>query len=254
MKKSAETLGWCASSFLPMRTLSRRLPPPQPMSKINHEVEAKMTGSEQADAPGDESDEDFRPSKKQTWRHTESSRSKTSRLWEARRGNPRLVEVAVPSRRLGEKARAPQHSVSELFSYLMRHDTHGNDCGVVISMILNEMRIGDGGDSCRPHVRDALELIDMLKMGSNKLRFHASYVEDNAHSHSAVGALRMYHGTCFCNIDSILKHGSLPGKATESGRSDMLLQRSPHDRLETKGFGDRDDGYDSDDIARTALQ
>lgn len=98
--------------------------------------------------------------------------------------------------------------------YLLRHAqtiSHGNNGGVAISVILIEMRIGAGGGSGMALVRGGVELIDMLKMGSNKLRFQAFYVDDEAPL-----ALRpMEWGTCFCNIDFILKRGILPGKATE---------------------------------------
>lgn len=42
------------------------------------------------------------------------------------------------------------------------------------------MRIGTGGDSDTLHVRDGIELIEMLKMGRNKLRLQAFYVDDDA--------------------------------------------------------------------------
>lgn len=56
------------------------------------------------------------------------------------------------------KARKPQRAykaVSKLCSHLLRHDTsicRRNDSGVSISVILNEMRIGAGGDSGRPRM------------------------------------------------------------------------------------------------------
>lgn len=71
-------------------------------------------------------------------------------------------------------ARQPQHafnSVSQLCSYLLRH---GNDGGVAISLILNEIRIVVGDDSGR-NVRDGNELVDRLKLGSNKLRLQVFY-------------------------------------------------------------------------------
>lgn len=84
-----------------------------------------------------------------------------------------------------------------------------------------------------------------VKVGSNKLRLQAFYVRDDAplalrvmQGHSFIEATpalmergkiteseapRVCHGTRFCNVNSILKHGILPGKATESGRSDMFF-------------------------------
>lgn len=61
---------------------------------------------------------------------------------------------------LTKARRTPQHalkSVSKLCSYFLSHDkriSHGNDGGVAISVILNEFRMGAGGESCIPHVRE----------------------------------------------------------------------------------------------------
>lgn len=41
------------------------------------------------------------------------------------------------------------------------------------------MRIGDAGDSGSPHVRDGIELAEMLQKVSNKLRFQAFYINDD---------------------------------------------------------------------------
>lgn len=138
----------------------------------------------------------------------------------------------------------------------MRHDSipHGSGGRVAISVILTEVRFGVGGDSGTPHVRDGIELIDVLKMGSNNMGFQAFYFDDDAplalraiRGHKVVEAKstlmewrkvtaasetpRLYHGARFCNINSTLDHGMLPGKATGSGRSD-------YDWLQRKGLGE----------------
>lgn len=56
--------------------------------------------------------------------------------------------------------------------------SHGSDGGVAISVILNEMRIGAGGDPGRPHVHNEIE-IKVLKEGSNKVRFQAFYLDED---------------------------------------------------------------------------
>lgn len=62
-------------------------------------------------------------------------------------------------------------SVSKLCSHFLRHDktiSHGNDEGVAVSVLLTEMRVGAGGDSGRPHVRDGEELIHGVRAGHSR--------------------------------------------------------------------------------------
>lgn len=99
------------------------------------------------------------------------------------------VVVALPTMKLTNipKAKKLLHehtSVSKLCSYLLRHDksnSHGNDGGVAISVILDGMRLGAGGDARRPYLHTGIELFEILRKGSNKLRFVAFFVDGDRH-------------------------------------------------------------------------
>lgn len=182
------------------------------------------------------------------------------------------------------KARKPVHadkSVSKLCSHFLRHDksvSHGDDAG------LNEMRVGAGGGSCRPHVRHETELIHMIQKREQLATLSSFLLDDvprafratQGHSviearpelmtwkkNTARGAPKLYHGTRFCNVNSILKHGLLPGKATNSGRSDIffraILTTSTKRRAEgdlrgawMTSYGNTD--YDNDDYVKMSLK
>lgn len=123
-------------------------------------------------------------------------------------------------------------------------------------MILNDMRIGAGGGSGRPRVRHGATLSELLKNGSNQLRFQAFYISDNGpvalraiRGHlvseakpklmewrdTASEAPRLYHGVLFCSIDSIRKRPSGQKRQIQVGAT--FLQRSSHDGLQTEGLG-----------------
>lgn len=139
------------------------------------------------------------------------------------------------------------------------------------------MRIRAVGDSDRPHVRNDIELIEMLKKRSSMLRFQAFYLDNDVplalwviQGHSVIEAKptlmewrkitpseapQLYHGTRFCNMNSIFEHGLLLGKATNSGRSyirvSAVLTTSTKRRVEGDlrdawAWSYRNTGYDSD--------
>lgn len=80
---------------------------------------------------------------------------------------------------------------------------------------------------------------------------------------TASEAPRLYHGARFYNIDSISKHGILPGTALRSGRSDMFFiadltpgfkRRACAEGGPCGEWGHRGDGYDSDDHINAPLE
>lgn len=112
------------------------------------------------------------------------------------------------------------------------------------------IRIGAGGDSGRPHVHDGAELLDMLKKRSHKLRCVPLALRA-IHGHTVIEtkptlvawrktkareAPRVYHGTRFCNISSILAHG-IAGQSDGLRPQRHLPQRSPNAKLEAQGAG-----------------
>lgn len=122
-------------------------------------------------------------------------------------------------------------------------------------------------------------------MGSHNLLFQAFYVNDDAplalraiQGHSVIEATptlmewrkitaseapRLYYGTRFCNINSVLKHGILPCKTTHSGHSGIVFSAvltSGANRSSWAGCDDRDEwglrenGNDSDENVKTSLE
>lgn len=158
-----------------------------------------------------------------------------------------LSASEVDQRFQSKKATARLQACFEVVHIHLRHDksiSHGHDGGVAFSVMLNEFRIGAGGNSCRPHAHTASELIEMRDERGQQVEFpgvlprmdqslalraiqrhrrrgraDADGVEEKL-SHEAP---RLYHGATYCNIGPILEHGILPGRVTDSGRSDIFF-------------------------------
>lgn len=79
----------------------------------------------------------------------------------------------------GQARHSQYMSISKLCSYLLRHDksiSHGNDCGVAVSVVLHEMRNVAGGNSGRQYPSSGNNPIELLVWGSNKLRLQVFFV------------------------------------------------------------------------------
>lgn len=145
-------------------------------AKNDHNVYPTVKENERADSPDDESDDDLRRANRYPvpqgvgsndvdsppgLGETPNVGDEPQGLWSSKLPRRNWVKLT--------KARTPIHAsnfVSRLCSYLFRHDksiSHGHDGGVAIPVILNEMRIGAGGDSGRTHVHGDIELIEMLE-------------------------------------------------------------------------------------------
>lgn len=111
-----------------------------------------------------------------------------------------------------------------------------------MSVILNEVCIGAGGDSYRPHVHTANELTELRHKRSNTWTFQAFDLDRGQplalraipvieaeptlmewRRISPHKAPRFCRDTTYCNLGPMLEHGLSPGSAIDSGRSGIFF-------------------------------